>query len=84
MRWIAIWVADQPIEKDEMADEGREAIEQAMAIGLMETVVLIRGEYVTLTRHQFTLPIFIESPDHSEGIQFRDAIQQRVFEERPN
>ena len=84
-RWIAVWESDIQLTQDQMRIEGRPAIEAAIRQHAESvTLPLEDGREATLTRRQFSLPVFVESPDHREANEFVGVIEERVFETLPN
>jgi hypothetical protein len=77
--WVAVWIPNGAITKEEMAQYGREAIEAAKAQDATSVTFAIGSDrLITMTRLVLTLPVFIESPDWREGREFADALQERA------
>ena len=78
--WVAVWIPDGVITREEMAEFGRDAIEAAKAQGAESVTIVMPGDRpdVTMTRIVLRLPVFIESPDWRGAREFADALSERA------
>lgn len=77
--WVAVWVPDGVITREEMAEVGKPAIEAANAEGATSVTIGFSPErHVTFSRIVLRLPVFIESPDWREARDFADALMERA------
>ncbi len=82
--WVAIWVPNGPITKEEMAEFGKPAIEAAHDQNAVMVTFAIEDRLITVSRLVVTLPVFIESPDWRESRDFADALEERADRELVN
>ena len=83
--WVAVWVPNGPITREEMAEFGKPAIEAAYAQeAVTVTFALADGRLITMNRLLLILPVFIESPDWREAQDFQNALEERAERGRMN
>lgn len=77
--WVAVWMPNGVITREEMAEIGKDAIEAAKAGGAdTVTFPLGDGRLITMARIVIRLPVFIESPDWREAQDFANALEERA------
>jgi hypothetical protein len=81
---VALWAPDGPIDREEM-----EAARGAFAYAAANSIEIFSldfddGRHITFTRHQFSLPLFVESPDWRDAVGLTEIFAERAFEALPN
>lgn len=77
--WVAVWIPNDTITREEMAEVGKPAIEAAHAQNATSvTFPLEDGRLITMMRLVLRLPVFIESPDWREAQDFQNALEERA------